>query len=346
MAPPPKPSPHFVHLADADANSLLAACGGYVDAVGYLGLFGLFTSSITGNVVVAAASLSTTTRGTGTRIVVTLAFVSAAVAGAVYTLCARRRGGVSQRAVARTLLAVEAGFLLLLWVLGAALGGSVSSVDASAAMQLGALAAVAMGLQNSATREVLTGHPPTTVITSTLTNCGGLSAATVLLALASRGAVELPLAPPGGSGKAPATLKEQTDESVAALVKVLKPLSCFILGAVLGSFCYAIAGWHAVALPFLLVLALCGELTLPLRPVAAAAPAGGAAAAAADTAGAPKAAGAEEGLRMPLAAGGATVVNDATVTLQVDGGSLVPVTPLGRSASAGTSTSSSLAAAV
>ena len=222
-------SSSWAHLSDVDANAVLASVGGFVDAVGFLALYGLFTSSITGNVVVAAASLSAPTKGTATRVVVTLAFVAAAAAGSVYTLCARRRGGASPRAVARALLSLEAAALCVLWIAGAAAGASVGSIDAPGAVQLGALAAVAMGLQNSVTREVLSGHPPTTVITGTLTNCGGLSAATLVLALASCGAVDLPLAPPAAAaapsgGKAPASLKDQTGESLSALVKIAKPL--------------------------------------------------------------------------------------------------------------------------
>jgi uncharacterized membrane protein YoaK (UPF0700 family) len=48
----------FAHLADTDVVHLLAFIGGFIDAAGYIKIKGVFTSSITGNLVVACASVS------------------------------------------------------------------------------------------------------------------------------------------------------------------------------------------------------------------------------------------------------------------------------------------------
>ena len=61
------------HISDSMIVLLLTFIGGFVDAAGYLKLKGLFTSSITGNLVVIAASVSTS-RGLFARSLVATMF--------------------------------------------------------------------------------------------------------------------------------------------------------------------------------------------------------------------------------------------------------------------------------
>ena len=51
------PSQYFAYISDDVAIILLAIVGGFVDSAGYLKLQGLFTSSITGNLVASSSSM-------------------------------------------------------------------------------------------------------------------------------------------------------------------------------------------------------------------------------------------------------------------------------------------------
>ena len=71
----------FTLFADPHAALTLAFVGGAVDALGWYGLFHIFTGSVTGNVVIGAASVIPTVSGWVPRLIVTTVFVVSASVG-------------------------------------------------------------------------------------------------------------------------------------------------------------------------------------------------------------------------------------------------------------------------
>lgn len=135
---------------------LLSALAGYVDAVGYLLLGGLFVAFMSGNTTRFGVDL---VRGEGAMswATVILAFVAGAFVGSLLRDLAGPRLGLV------VLLATEAGLLAL----AVATGG--------AAVPL----AAAMGLQNLARQPVAGAQPGTTFVTGTLVGLGQALAAAI-----------------------------------------------------------------------------------------------------------------------------------------------------------------------
>lgn len=145
------PTNLWTRLSRPAAIVILTVVGGFVDAVGYMALFGLFTSSITGNLVVAAVAATRKINVTP-QITVLLVFFCAATSGAVLANVVRRSCSADARAVARILFALELVFLVLFWIVGAALAQRDSrglvSIYSPEVLGLASLSAIAMGVQN------------------------------------------------------------------------------------------------------------------------------------------------------------------------------------------------------
>ena len=138
--------------------------GGFVDAAGFLALNGLFTAHITGNFVTLGAALATGSTGT----------IDKALALPVF--CAVI---VFVRVVRYFLLRVKANvfgsmltIMLLLLILGATLAIQFAPfVDGNSAVAVstGLIFVAAMAIQNAVHRVHLATAPPTTVMTTTIT---------------------------------------------------------------------------------------------------------------------------------------------------------------------------------
>lgn len=148
---------------------VLAAIGGWVDAVGFLVLFGLFTAHLSGNTARLGVALGQGELATAlTYAVPIVVFFTAVVAGAAY-LTARP---VSARRVA-PLLAVEITLLTVFMVVGTVLRDSGDLTARSAGYYGLAVAAVAaMGLQNATLRHVSGVPVHTTFITGMVISFG------------------------------------------------------------------------------------------------------------------------------------------------------------------------------
>ena len=141
----------FAHLSRPAAILLLTCIGGFIDAAGYMALFGLFTSSITGNLVVAAVAAPRKINVTP-QITVLLVFFGAATTGAAIATVLRQNHGATNRTVARALFLLEFLCLVIFWALGATLtqdgGPGLSSIYSAEVFGLSSLSALAMGFQN------------------------------------------------------------------------------------------------------------------------------------------------------------------------------------------------------
>src|SRR5580658_6878217 len=138
----PKP---FMHIA----VGLLGFCAGFADTAGYLGLDGLFTAHVTGNLVVIGARLAREqTEGAVLRVAALPVFAIAV--SLAYAYSERRSQKVGSPASA---LLLAEGMLLGVASLSAwHLRGALASHDAGSIAVVGLVTIVAMGVQNATMR--------------------------------------------------------------------------------------------------------------------------------------------------------------------------------------------------
>jgi uncharacterized membrane protein YoaK (UPF0700 family) len=147
---------------------VLAAIGGWVDAIGFLTLFGLFTAHLSGNTARLGVALGRGEASTAlTYAVPIVVFFGGAVLGMAFmtTRHARGRGAIAP------LLAVEAALVATFMVVGTILRDAGDLTPRSAAYYgLAVLAVAAMGLQTAALRNVAGVPVHTTFITGMVTH--------------------------------------------------------------------------------------------------------------------------------------------------------------------------------
>ncbi|OWQ88453.1 hypothetical protein CDN99_16480 [Roseateles aquatilis] len=214
------------------ASLALGFIAGYVDTVGFVALFGLFTAHVTGNFVLIGAELSRPSPGhVLLKLLVFPTFIAAVALSRLVALRCER----TKQIASRPLLVMEAVFLAL------ALAASIGIVDlgprAPWAMATGLLMTAAMGVQNAAGRLAWPALTPTTVMTGNVTQ--------VVI-----DGVDLLR---GAAGP------EVRDR----LRRFIWPVGAFGLGALAGGFAYM--GWQFYALVLPLAM-LAGLIVLDVRP--------------------------------------------------------------------------------
>ncbi|WP_374351386.1 YoaK family protein [Chitinimonas sp.] len=142
----------------------MAFAAGYVDTLGFIALFGLFTAHVTGNFVLIGSELARPSHGVLIKLLAFPAFILAVAATRLLVLALERR----QRAAKAPVLLAQAALLVGFMLLGMA-GTDHLSPQAPLAIAAGIVGAMAMGVQNAASRLVFTQHSPTTVMTGNVT---------------------------------------------------------------------------------------------------------------------------------------------------------------------------------
>jgi uncharacterized membrane protein YoaK (UPF0700 family) len=206
---------------------VLAGIGGFVDAVGFLTLFGLFTAHLSGNTARLGVELGRGDFAIALTYAVPVAgFFTAVVLGALWTESCRATG----RRALGPLLVIEAVLVTLLLVLGTMLRDAGSLTPRSAAYYGLALTAVAaMGLQTASLRHAAGVMVNTTFITGMF-----VSLAEELVAAARH---------------------RDPDAPRRARVHAV-PLSVYLTGAVTGSAFDTAWGLWALVAPIVVLVAL------------------------------------------------------------------------------------------
>jgi uncharacterized membrane protein YoaK (UPF0700 family)/uncharacterized membrane protein YphA (DoxX/SURF4 family) len=205
---------------------LLAFTAGYVDTLGFVGLFGLFTAHVTGNFVLIGAMAARPTGGLTAKLLALPVFV---LGVALATVAATRWRARGQDCGLR-LLAVEA-VLLAAFMLAALAAGPLLGTDHPAGLAAAELGVLAMSIQNAAGRLAFSELSPTTVMTGNVTQVV-IDAVALLWG------------------------REHVAEARTRLARFLPPVVAFAVGALGGGFGFAAAGFWALLLPISLVLAL------------------------------------------------------------------------------------------
>jgi len=217
-------------LDDERINAiLLSFVASYVDTAVFVGLFGLFTSHVTGNFVLIGAALVHHADGVETKLLALPVFVLA-IAATVLTVRILERCG---RRPLPPLLIAEA-FFLVISACAPSLMRTAVHPENSAAMVTGMLAVFAMGLQNAYMRIKLGTLPPTTIMT------GNVTQATIdALAYA------LPSTPAPDRGAA-----------ARRFARMWPAIAAFTIGAAFGAFGFVVAGLLCLVVPAALCLVL------------------------------------------------------------------------------------------
>jgi uncharacterized membrane protein YoaK (UPF0700 family) len=144
--------------------AVLSVIAGSVDAIGFLGLGGLFTAHVTGNLVILAAHLVS---GSGALVASMLSvpvFVAALGLTRLLAGALERIGFASLRPLLLLQLLLLVGFLIL----GVSAGPRIDA-DAPIAVLAGMLGVSAMAVQNALVQISLKGAPSTAVMTTNIT---------------------------------------------------------------------------------------------------------------------------------------------------------------------------------
>ena len=206
---------------------LLSATAGSTDAIGFLGLNGLFTAHITGNIVILAGHLMAQGRaGVAEMISVPVFMVVLGLARLIGLALDRHRKGPAGRALLLLQFALLLGFFLLCLPLG-----QTFDADAPWVTLAGMCGVAAMAVQNVLVQISIPGAPSTAVLTTNITRF-------------TVAAVE--------SVAGPATNRRAAHEKVAA---TFPPIVGFLIGCAAGCFLEWQIGLPALLLPVLLSLA-------------------------------------------------------------------------------------------
>jgi uncharacterized membrane protein YoaK (UPF0700 family) len=204
---------------------LLSATAGATDAIGFLGLHGLFTAHITGNIVVLTSHLvAGGEAGVGQLLAVPMFMAVAALARLLGLVLDRRRRS------AHAFLALQFVFLLAFLLLSLPLGETFG-MNAPWAVAAGMCGVAAMAVQTVLVQTSLPGVASTSVLT---TNVGRFTIAAV---------------------EATAGPMEQRAEARSKVASTFPQIFGFIVGCAAGGVLEWQVGLSALLLPILLSLA-------------------------------------------------------------------------------------------
>src|ERR1700748_2173015 len=206
--------------------TVLSIIAGSVDAIGFLGLGGLFAAHVTGHLVILAAHLA----GRGETLVAAMLSVPVFVAALGLTRllagALERIGFASLRPLLLPQLLLLAGFVVL-----CASAGPRIDPDATKAIIAGMLGVSAMAVQNALVQISLKGAPSTAVMTTNITRF-----------MMDVGDVML--------GRRPADVAKARDRAMRTWPAIVG----FAIGCGLGATCEAAIGLRSLALPVGLAL--------------------------------------------------------------------------------------------
>ena len=199
---------------------------GYVDTLGFLALFGLFTAHVTGNFILIGAALADPSRSSILlKFLAFPAFIAGVAAARILVVLVERRQALALRPALLLELALLLGFMFV--------GIAATPVGTEAgplAMTSGLLGAAAMGAHSAISRLLLGHLAPTSMMTGNVTQIV-IDAVDLL-----RGADD-----PGLTTR---------------FAKFLWPLLSFAVGCIAAAFGYLWFGFAALALPVLILVGL------------------------------------------------------------------------------------------
>ncbi|QGZ64965.1 YoaK family protein [Paraburkholderia acidisoli] len=211
-------------------NVVLAFVAGYVDTLGFVALFGLFTAHVTGNFILIGSGLA----GAGTGLLVKWlafpAFVAGIVGARIFddTLRTHRHGLRVGGLYAMQIV------LLAAFMIAGLFAAPITNADAPLTIVCGLLGAAAMGVQNAHGRLTARSVVANTVMTGNVTQAV-IDVFDLLV---------------------PGTAHPDRRAARERLAHTLPPVAAFAVGAGGGALGYLLASFWALALPLVMLAAL------------------------------------------------------------------------------------------
>ena len=207
----------------------LGGVAGYVDTLGFIALFGLFTAHVTGNFVLIGAGLADPSRASILlKFLAFPAFIAGIATARLLIAAAQKRQWPALTLALLWQVLLLCGFMLCGWI-----AAPIGDVVTGYAMAAGLLGSAAMGAHSATSRLLLAHLAPTSMMT------GNVTQIVIDLVDLLRGAAD------AGAG--------------ARCAKFAWPLLAFGTGAILAAFAYLALGFAALLLP---IAILCGMIAL------------------------------------------------------------------------------------
>ncbi|MFM0610002.1 YoaK family protein [Paraburkholderia sediminicola] len=146
-------------------DTILATIAGFVDALSFVALFGLFTAHVTGNFVLIGAGVAGFSRGVLLKLIVFPAFIGGV---AISSLLVRSLSRRHARQGARLLHALQAA-LIFGFCLAGVWASPVTQPDSLPVIVAGIVGTFAMGVQNAHQKLINRPSVPNTVMTGNVT---------------------------------------------------------------------------------------------------------------------------------------------------------------------------------
>ena len=204
----------------------LAFLAGYVDTLGFIALFGLFTAHVTGNFILIGAALADTSQmSILLKFLAFPAFIAGVAGARLFIVAVERRGGPALALALSLQLLLLAGFMVF-GMLATPVGATVSPY----AMTAGLLGTAAMGVHSAISRLLLAHLAPTSMMTGNVTQ--------VVIDTID-------------------VLRGATDGATAErCLKFFWPILAFGIGAIIAAFAYHAYGFAALLAPVVILLSL------------------------------------------------------------------------------------------
>jgi uncharacterized membrane protein YoaK (UPF0700 family) len=143
----------------------LSGLAGYVDTLGFVALFGLFTAHVTGNFVLIGSELARPSHGVLLiKFLAFPAFIAGVVIARLLTVALERRGRPSAAYVMTAQWLLLAGFMV-----AGVMASPITGTDTPWALAAGMLGAASMGIHNASSKLQFPQLTPTTVMTGNVT---------------------------------------------------------------------------------------------------------------------------------------------------------------------------------
>lgn len=217
---------------------MLSFVSGYVDTCGFLGLFGLLTSQVTGSFVAAGAAFVHHETGLWPKLLAMPMFMVGAALMTLMVAILRRRGA-NPIPPALTLV----GGLIVLFLAIAVTARPFESADDGSVLAAAIAAFVAMGAQSALVRVLFKGSVPANFMTGNVTQVAVEATDLMLARLALLNAGD------------PAANAARAKAAGAQLAILVPMIVCFVLGTVISAHAFIAIGFWSLLLAAGLVMA-------------------------------------------------------------------------------------------
>jgi len=262
---------NFLHISDRSASRCLCFVGGFVDAFGFINLKGVFTASVTGNIVkVAHAAVSN--KLAKSLLIMTLSYGMGSALVRLISIWLKSRQ-LAIPLIGMSVLIVELVLLAVSTVVGTYFSTSItntSNIDDISVLVTGVVMSISMGAQFAVAAAAFPTFPNTCGMTASVATTFSALANLCLFYLSKSDIITFYLSAEENSALAAKSTenisgrelfyKEMEERVYDELDRQLSPLIYFTGGAMCGSVMAEPFGYKSLLLPMGIVLTLVVEL--------------------------------------------------------------------------------------